>query len=114
MATQNFRQMEVVAGVNDNDVMCTVPAASRYKHFSVLVTAGAVDIEVSNQETPTVFGDVGNYSPGFGGDGDTYVTSVAVAVDVDEPYMVSGHFRHFRVKQSGATASTCEVCAWMD
>lgn len=86
-----------VAGVNDNDIVIEVENIERYEEFSLMSTAGSMDVFVSLDGTnfataPLSLADLGALD-----------TAPVLATAANRIYRFRGIFKHLRIRQAGAT-----------
>lgn len=99
----NFTAYEGGIGVNANDVVVQTGDVSAYDSFSVMTTAGAVQVLASLDGT--------NYATAPLAMKDMGATTAAGGVEVivtaaNRIYTFRGNFRNLQVTQNGATAAT--------
>jgi len=93
-------------GVNANDVLFTTDNAEKYSMFTLMSTAGAVQVLVSLDGT--------NFSTAplaMEDQGATAMTTYVLLTAANRVYKFSGKFRVIRVTQNGATASAATLMA---
>lgn len=91
-------------GVNANDVLFTTPNVQQYEYFTLMSTAGAVQVLASvdgiNFATaPLSLED----------DGSTTITTDVLLTAPNRIYSFKGKFTRLRVTQNGATASAASL-----
>lgn len=91
-------RMEGIAGVNDNDVVIENDSIERYEEFTLMSTAGAMDVFVSLDGT--------NYStaPLSLADLGAITLDPVIVTAANRVYRFRGVFKAVRVQQNGATA----------
>lgn len=102
VGTPNHRgttlQVVGIAGVNTNDIVIELDDVSRFNEFSLMSSAGAMDVDVSldgtNFAAAIALEDKHSVAPG------TRVVTTAA----DLLYYFEGNYKAVRVRQNGATA----------
>lgn len=91
-------RMEGIAGVNDNDVVIENDSIERYEEFTLMSTAGAMDVFVSLDGT--------NYStaPLSLADLGAITLDPVIVTAANRVYRFRGVFKAVRVRQNGVTA----------
>lgn len=96
----NARIYEGGTGVNDNDVVINTDDVSNFREFTIMTTAGAVDV------FPSVDGTNYATAPLSLVDLGATTTAPVVVTAANRIYAFYGVFRKIKVQQNGATAAT--------
>lgn len=104
MGNRNATEYYTGTGANDNDVLFTTASVENHSLFTLMSSAGAVDVVVSLDGTNFSSVALAMEDQGATANGTYAVVTVAGRV-----YKWQGKYRQIRVLQNGATAATATL-----
>lgn len=104
MSKRNAVEYFTGTGTNDNDLLFTTSNVEKHSMFTLMSTAGAVDVEISLDGTNFSTAALAMEDQGATANGTYAIVTVAARV-----YKWMGKYRVVRIRQNGVTASAATL-----